>query len=156
MASVELLARDVDVAEVVDWISTVPFAEWPQQHPLGGELRPAMVNDLAWQGFGWRTDLLVSRLLSNHFPGAEDYNRMLSVVRPGHGIEWHRDEPAAGWISRVHVPLSTNPRAVMIAATHVYWMDVGCAYLVDVRSLHAVRNEGDCSRIHFMFDVRRA
>lgn len=152
--SVTALAR-VDVAEVLAWISAIDFAEWPQQHRVDAQLRPAMVNDLAWQGFGARTDTLVAELLAHLPAGARDCNRMLSVVMPGHSIEAHCDVQPSEWITRVHVPLTTNDRATIVIGGQSHHLEVGMAYLVDTRIEHAVRNDGNTPRIHFMFDVRR-
>jgi hypothetical protein len=146
----------VDVSAVAEWIAGIDFAEWPQQHPIDAGLRPAMVTDLAWHGFGERTDHLVSGLML-HFHRCESYNRMLSVVMAGHAIEPHRDEQASDWVTRVHVPLGTNPSAMVLAEDRtMYRMNVGMAYKFDTRESHTILNRGATPRIHFMFDVRRS
>jgi aspartyl/asparaginyl beta-hydroxylase (cupin superfamily) len=145
----------VDIDAVSKWISGVPFECWPQQHPVDHQLRPAMVNDLAWQDFGTRTDDLVKELLIEFPLHSVAYNRMLSVVMPGHSIPPHVDEQPLDWITRVHVPLITNNRTFMIIEGELHAMAVGTAYSFDTRRQHAVRNTGNTPRIHFMFDVRR-
>jgi hypothetical protein len=156
----------VDVSDLVAWITAIPFEEWPQQHRLNGELRPAMVNDLEWHGFGDRTDRLVFELRAHMalLSAPEAYNRMLSVVMPGHHIDRHRDAQPPEWITRVHVPLTT-PTPCPDGANITVWdspthgtgfeLEVGTAYLVDTREEHSVHNYGETPRIHFMFDVRR-
>jgi len=80
----------VDVADLVAWISGIDFAQWPQQHRVDDQIRPAMVNDLAWHGFGERTDAFVREALecvAAYVPlklNLLAYNRMLAVVMPGH------------------------------------------------------------------------
>jgi aspartyl/asparaginyl beta-hydroxylase (cupin superfamily) len=134
-----------------------------------------MVNDPEWFGFGARTFALVQRILwllprldtarvallergapwPPEEPGElEDYGRMLSVVMPGHAIDEHRDEQPPEWVTRIHVPLATNPLAVMVVDGQPEHLPVGWAYLIDTRALHAIRNRGSTPRIHFMFDVR--
>jgi hypothetical protein len=154
------LAR-VDVADLAAWIASIDFALWPQQHRVDERLRPAMVKDLGWQGFGERTDALVRHLghAVLHLykcQGGDADNRMLSVVMPGHSIPPHVDEQQPNWLTRVHVPLQTNPKAVMVLAGEEQHLEVGAAYLIDTRVEHAIRNDGPTPRIHFMFDVRRS
>lgn len=159
MSPVRTFAR-VDVAHLSAWISSIPLTDWPQQHPVDHQLRPAMVDDLSWHAMGFMTNAVVERLLyTMPLPamarGARDHNRLLSVVMPGHDIHKHCDPVGQDWIARVHVPLTTNPEAVIAFGPDEYLLDVGSAYLVDIRQEHAVVNRGDTPRIHFMFDVRR-
>lgn len=113
-----------------------------------------MVNDISWHDFGAQTDALVAELMRSMRVPMFAFNRMLSVVMPGHQIEAHCDSQQSDWITRVHVPLQTNDQAVMCVEGVDYRMDVGVAYRFDTRREHAVRNGGDTPRIHFMFDVR--
>ena len=133
------------LAAVIDWITAIPFSAWPQQRPVDGQLRPAMINRPDWFGFGAATDALV-RSIAPH-----SHDRMLSVVMPGHQIDAHRD--AQPWRARVHVPLTTNPGALVVVDGQRRHMAVGYAYEVDVTVLHAVENYGPTPRIHLMFDV---
>ena len=143
----------IDVADLAAWIAGIDFALWPQQHRVDDQLRPAMVTDLAWHGFGDRTRGLMESLAL--LAGGGGYNRMLSVVMPGHVIPPHVDQQPDDWLTRVHVPLATNPDAAMILAGREEHFEVGGAYLVDTRVEHSIRNGGKTPRIHFMFDVRR-
>jgi len=158
------------LAAIIVWLESLPFDRWPQQHRLAdGQIRPAMVNDPEWYGFGARTFALVNELLEamrnaasgellEALPGTGpvvDSNRMLSCVMPGHSIPEHADEQEPAWLTRVHVPLTTNDRAVFVAAGLEHHLEVGWAYLVDTRVPHAIRNDGPTPRVHFMFDVRR-
>lgn len=147
----------VDASPVTAWLSSLPLSAWPQQHRVDEQLRPAMVNDPDWYGFGARTLALVNALLEA-LPGTgpvEDYNRMLSCVMPGHAIPEHADAQEPAWLTRVHVPLVSNDRALFVSGGAELHLEVGAAYLVDTRVPHAIRNDGAMPRIHFMFDVRR-
>ena len=136
---------DCDVSALTAWITAIPFEEWPQQSLLeDGRIRPAMVTDLSWHGFGKMT---------SEFASAS--NRMLSVVMPGHSIPPHQDQQDLRWITRVHVPLTTNDKAVFIADGETFHMKVGKAYRVNTLAEHEVRNDGLTPRIHFIFDVLR-
>jgi hypothetical protein len=167
---VELLASGLDVANLVAWITSIEFSEWSQQHRVDHQLRPAMVTDLEWHGFGERTDAIVE-WLQQRFAKAptpirynafhqsplvetEEFNRMLSVVMPHHSIGAHSDAQEPNWLRRIHVPLTTNENAFMIAGGQRYHLAVGSAYLIDTRIEHAISNDGETPRIHFMFDVR--
>lgn len=110
----ELLGA-VDVAPMVEWITAIPFEAWPQQNKPGAELKPAMVTDLAWNGFGAASDPIVAAAME-HFPDCRAYQRMLSVVMPGHAIAPHRDEQAAYWLCRVHAPLVSNAHSKFVVA----------------------------------------
>ena len=145
---------DCDPSTVARWIGAIPFEEWPQQHRLeDGKIRPAMVTNLAWRGFGIETESLVEELVRK-FEGQAS-RRMLSVVMPGASIEPHADPQDERFITRVHVPLVTNPEAVFVIEGVAYHLEVGSAYRVNINALHSVHNDGLTPRIHLMFDVRK-
>jgi hypothetical protein len=139
--------RPAEIAELVAWITAIDFAAWPQQHRLeDGLIRPAMVTDLAWHGFGKMTDALVASLTPSGFTARQ---RMLSVVMPGHSIPRHADEQPDSFRCRVHVPLTTNDRATFNGGH----MALGFAHEIDTRVPHEVVNAGATPRIHLMFDI---
>lgn len=142
----------VDVTAVARWIAAIPFTAWPQQTLVPGE-RPAMVNDLAWHGFGVVTDALVAEVMAYHGPGRRAVTRMLSVVLPGAEIEPHRDPVAPTWLTRVHVPIAGDAGAMFELGGTEYHLELGRAYTVDIRQIHSVRNAGRIPRIHLMWDV---
>lgn len=146
----------VDVAGLVAWITAIDFAEWPQQHRLAdGLIRPMMVTDHGWHGFGAEIEPMVQQLLG-HFPGCISDQEMLSVVMPGHEIEPHTDGQPPHWLCRVHVPLVSNERSEFIVGGVAHRLVPGTAYRVNTEAVHAVTNRGDTPRIHFMFDVRKS
>lgn len=148
------LLRAADVAELVRWVAAIPFADWHQQKPLGdGQLRPAMMTDLGWHGFGAATAPVVSKIMAL-FPRCSAYQLMMSVVMPGHSIEPHRDLQPPYWVCRIHCPLTSNPESRFIVGGIEHRLDVGFAYAVDTMTEHAVTNDGATPRIHFLFDVR--
>lgn len=143
----------VDIEPLVRWLDAIDFEEWPQQRI--GELRPAMVTDPEWHGFGAMFGPTVNSLMRHFSEGTTAFQAMLSVVMPGHEIEAHRDEQAPYWVYRVHVPLTSNGRAWFVTGGLHHHMAPGIAYLVDTRVEHAVINAGKTPRTHFMFDVRQ-
>lgn len=141
----------VDIASVVSWLAAIRFEDWPQQSLR--ELRPAMVTDPDWHGFGTVAAPIVGNLMA-HFPGCASFQRMLSVVMPGHRIEPHCDQQAPYWLSRVHVPITSNEQAWFITKSGPHCMLPGLAYRVDTQAEHGVVNDGETPRVHFLFDVR--
>lgn len=151
----EPLVRCV-VTPLTRWISEIPFEQWPQQSRLeDGKIRPAMVTDLAWNKFGERSESLVTTIAKH--VGGKAYQRMLSVVMPGHSIDAHKDNQESQWVVRVHVPLMTNEAALFIFDRWRFFnLRVGTAYRINTEALHEVRNDGVTPRIHLMFDVKEA
>lgn len=145
----------VDATPMADWIAGIPLTAWPQQNPPDGELKPAMICDLNWRGFGAYAQPIVDHVMARYFQNCAAYQQMLSVVMPGHDIPAHRDLQGPKWLTRVHVPLATNRRSKFIVDNVSYQMKVGTAYSVNTLALHAVTNDGKTPRIHFMFDVGR-
>jgi hypothetical protein len=144
----------LNVGGLVSWIAGIPFEDWPQQHRLAdGQVRPAMVTDLTWRGFGSIVAPYVADLMAS-FPGCEAHQLMLSAVMPGHSIEPHRDQQAPAWRCRAHVPLRTNDKSKFIVDGVAHALKVGAAYRVNTLAEHAVTNKGDAPRVHLMFDVR--
>jgi hypothetical protein len=142
------IATGLDIAPLLAWISAIDFGEWPQQHRYEGELRPAMINDVNWRGFGDHARSFVSQ----NFASVSWRNPMLSVVMPGHFIPPHVDAQPTDWLFRVHVPLTTNPSACMFM-DRAYHLEAGSAYKVNTEKRHAIVNHGETPRLHFMFDV---
>jgi hypothetical protein len=78
---------------------------------------------------------------------------MLAKMEPGGVIHPHVDAgPAAGFPHKIHVPLQTNPQVQFYVDPHYYHFEVGQAYEVNNRVTHAVKNEGETSRIHLIFE----
>lgn len=144
---------DVEVASLASWIAEVEMRDWPQQRT--DELRPAMISDLGWRGFGTRVAPVVERVVALFAPGARVDTFQLSAVLPGHSIPPHLDEQPESWLARVHVPLLTNAESFFVVEDERFAMPIGAAYRVNTLRRHAVENRGTTPRVHFMFDVKR-
>lgn len=142
----------VDAGPVIAWITAIPLEVWPQQHRIGGQLRPAMVNSPTWQGFYAQTDALVQTITALVPAGLRPGARMLSVVMPGHAIAPHVDRQAPTWWGRVHVPLTTDPASTFVVGGVAHRLDVGQAYVMNTKAEHSMSNEGRVPRIHCMVD----
>ena len=148
--TVELLGA-ADPSAVIAWISAIPFEDWPQQTRLeDGRIRPAMVNDPEWHGFGRVVAPVVAEARSG-LAGTVS-NVLLTVVMPGHNIPTHTDQQPPHWVTRVHIPLTTNEESRFIVGAEHHHMEIGSAYLVNTEVEHSVANDGATPRIHLMFD----
>lgn len=81
---------------------------------------------------------------------------MLSLMKPGQSHPYHVDRQRADWITRVHVPLTTNPGCWMAwekdGGEHVHFDD-GNAYTFNTLERHAFGNDGKTERVHLIFEV---
>jgi hypothetical protein len=151
----EFLAKldQSEVMAVVQWVTAIPLTEWPQQGNSAQPLRPAMPSNAEWFDFGKTTQRLVDEVLA-YFPNGIPLQRMLGCIMPGHHIPAHQDWQCEQWLCRVHIPLTTNPDALMIMDDGAHHMNVGNCYRINTEAMHELYNGGDCPRIHLMFDVR--
>ena len=116
--------------------------------------RHCMVTNLAWNdNFGERVQPLVDDIMQRHFPECRTSLFMLSFLMAGQTINLHQDQQALDWIVRVHVPITTNDKAIYCNPPVEHTMQVGKAYLINTKEAHECWNFGDTHRIHFMFDV---
>jgi hypothetical protein len=151
--TVEFLT-DADVQPLVDWITAIPFEDWPQQPRLeDGGIRPAMVGDPIWHGMGEIAQPYIDQVLALFPAGCTTAKLMVSVVMPGHAIQPHIDAQPPYWLCRVHFPLTTNEESRFIVGAEHHYMDVGNTYRVNTEVEHSVENAGSTPRIHLMFDV---
>jgi hypothetical protein len=141
----------VDVTAMLAWLQDIDFRNWPQQSVT--VIRPAMVTDPDWHGFGLVAEPVVESVMSG-FPGLVTYQVMLSAVMPGEVIEPHTDSQAPDWLFRVHVPLMTNIASLFIAGGSPHFLEVGKAYRINTEAVHSVSNEGETPRVHLMWDVK--
>ncbi len=78
---------------------------------------------------------------------------MLARMRPGGVIHPHIDgAPAARWPHKIHIPIFSNAQVGFYVEPEWYHLPVGQAFEVNNAGVHAVRNDGDCDRIHLIFE----
>ena len=101
---------------------------------------------------------------------------MLSRMLPGQSHDFHVDIQRADWITRVHVPIVTNPGCWMAwenAEKKAYWLEhydtlpnvrdiaevvhfeAGRAYSFNTLERHSFGNDGETERVHLIFEVLR-
>ena len=84
----------------------------------------------------------------NHrFPRA-----MLARLPAGGEISRHLDRDASYYIHKIHVPLITNPKTIFRVGEQARHLPVGEIVEVNNKRMHAVKNDGEKDRIHFIFE----
>jgi hypothetical protein len=70
----------------------------------------------------------------------------------------HRDQSGnlLFGISRIHIPLKTNPGAFLEVERKPYHLSANEVWCLDTSGLHAARNDGDEGRVHLVIDIKRA
>lgn len=70
----------------------------------------------------------------------------------------HRDQSGnlLFGISRLHLPLKTNPDAFLEVEKRPYHLPVDELWALDTSGLHSAQNGGDEGRVHLVIDVKRA
>lgn len=83
------------------------------------------------------------------------YEPMLSRMQPGQKHGMHVDHTPAGWVTRIHVPLATNPKAWLHfeEEDRPVHFGAGVAYTFDMRRRHSFGNDGTTDRVHLIFEV---
>ncbi len=77
-------------------------------------------------------------------------------LAPNSALHRHRDMNGnlLFGVMRLHVPLKTNPQALMEVQKKFYHLPVDTLWALDTSGLHALQNGGDQNRIHLVIDVR--
>lgn len=136
---------EVDTTLLFCWLAT--SRGWPVQRTGQPQRLPAP--DVA--------EPVIAKVLEL-FPGAT-YRKgyaCLSRVTPGQGHGYHQDSQGPDWITRVHVPITTNPDCWFMFADNdgvKVHFEVGKAYSFDTLKPHAFGNDGGSGRVHLIFDV---
>ena len=121
----------------------------------GNRTPPIFYSNPIWEV--WQAWLLpiMTRAAAAYGYAAPVYPKaILARLAAGHGIDPHRDaEPSHPFVHKIHVPLQTNPRALLIIDDHALHLEVGHAWEVNNLVPHAAFNGGAQDRIHFIFEV---
>lgn len=134
----------VDVSALA---AVIPAVAWP---PVKGG-QPNRVRALP------EAESIIHEVMGWFGPGF-DYDRYyacLSRLVPGATYELHRDPQRPNWLTRVHVPVVTNPLAWLYFADEgqrVHF-EAGRAYSFNTLESHNYGNDGDADRVHLLFDV---
>jgi len=85
---------------------------------------------------------------------AELRSARLMSLAPGVRVPEHRDTPtgfAYGCV-RLHIPITTNPRAILVIDGAEYCWQPGALWYGDFSRPHSVANAGDTQRVHLVID----
>jgi hypothetical protein len=135
---------EIYIADLVSWFTSIEQA-WHK-----GSDRPLVMVDPAF--LQSKTDRVVE-VLMQLFPACHAGEHQLTILNPGDYVPYHTDQCLADWITRVHVPIVTNPDCWFLTDGLAHHMEVGMAYEVNPSRPHAVANFGSAVRAHLMFDV---
>jgi hypothetical protein len=133
----------IEVDDLIEWIGNRIWDKGSNDRPY------VMVDPLFLED---KTDRVVSELMPN-FPGCKDTSRSITVLNAGDYVPYHTDNCFSDWITRIHVPIVTNPHTWFLIDGLAHHMEVGMSYQVNPSKPHAVSNAGDATRIHLMFDI---
>lgn len=79
---------------------------------------------------------------------------MLARLAAGRGIDRHSDGPGSHpYVHKIHVPLETEPAAVLHVDGTDYHLEAGYAWEVNNLCVHGAFNGGGTDRIHLIFEV---
>ena len=87
--------------------------------------------------------------------GYENYRfprAMLAKLPARSEISRHSDGDASHYIHKIHVPLITNPETVFHVGREARHLPAGEIFEVNNKRIHAVKNNGDQDRVHFIFE----
>ena len=78
---------------------------------------------------------------------------MVTRLGPGRRIARHKDShPSFSVAHRIHIPLVTNPGVEFIVGPELVPPRAHYAFELNNLMMHQVTNNGDTTRIHFIFD----
>ena len=123
---------------------------------LKSDVQPA---DLRWTKLYEEPYLLPLKEILSHIPAEFERVRVMRL-KAGTTIKKHTDKVdkviEQGKIVRLHVPLRTSKNVYFYLwekkQEHVFHLDVGKYYFVDVTAAHAVHNKADFDRLHLVID----
>ena len=142
---------DVDVAPLAEWLDATGDAYFPEP---SAPAKPQRIHVPPLE----LIDPIVAKVLTEFCVKVVADPPMLSRMLPGQTHGMHVDVLRADCLTRVHVPITTNPGCWMefeeANGYHVHFF-AGKAYTFDARRRHAFGNAGETARTHLIFDVLR-
>jgi len=103
----------------------------------------------------WKDDLLPIMEQAAKSLGYKNYRFprvMLAKISAGGEISRHSDGDASHYVHKIHVPLITNSAAIFHVGNQSKHLPVGEIIEVNNKRIHAVKNDSDQDRIHFIFE----
>jgi hypothetical protein len=92
--------------------------------------------------------------LAAHKAVKEIHGARLMRLAPGGYVAPHTDSGFAGRIVRLHVPITSHPRAIMNVGTmHGVHLRPGALWYINVSERHSVNNPSPVPRVHLVLDL---
>ena len=178
---------EVDIAPLAAWLAegdkAWPAPSTPCKPQRVREIPPGLFEPIAVEVIGKMVAYEIAKNLDSSFTVPVAADPMLSRMLPGQSHGFHVDRQRADWITRVHVPITTNPGCWMaweedhsnecyvtrptdevslpdystmqkVAPSKVHF-EAGRAYSFNTLERHAFGNDGETERVHLIFDVLR-
>jgi hypothetical protein len=106
---------------------------------------------------GWESAAAVLAEIAARAGGRPMGKAMIVALRPGGIVTPHIDQGAyAERHDRYHLPLVTNPDAVLVSGDETVHAPAGLLAWFDNHAMHSAENLGAADRIHLIVDVRIA
>ena len=77
---------------------------------------------------------------------------MLAKLHARGEISLHSDGAASHYVHKIHVPLITNSETIFHVGRQAKHLPAGEIFEVNNKRMHAVKNDGEQDRIHFIFE----
>lgn len=107
-----------------------------------------------WEMLGAEAEPVMGQVLRKHYvAGGKILRAMVTRLAPGRRIARHKDShPSFSVAHRIHIPLVTNPGVEFIVGPESVPPRAHYAFELNNLMMHQVTNNGDSTRIHFIFD----
>lgn len=137
--------QDYDVHAQTQSIILLFCSGWP---------KVAVTRANGWELLAAEAVPLMEQIVRKHYPpGGSVLRAMMARLQPGCRIARHKDShPSFSVAHRIHVPLVTNPDVEFIVGTERVPPRAHFAFELNNLMFHQVSNNGNTSRIHFIFD----
>lgn len=171
-ARIQLLA-EVDVTKVKELVMNLPMVLWQEEtkrrendyfcfsdteHILfvfaSGENHENYIEKPLWNFWKAKLMPLIQEAVQYYeYDNGVVVKAMLAKLKAGGKIDKHIDYVVRDqYVHKIHIPLITNPKAEMLIDNEVFHLEEGKAYEVNNLVYHAVNNDGEEDRIHFIFE----
>jgi len=146
------LICDVDVCSLAHWLGT---GEKPW-HQTNCDTKPQRI----FEDTGLLIPLVqevAAKILSQFPMPCVIHDAIASRMKAHQSHPFHVDIQRSDWVTRVHVPITTNAHCWMMfekEMAHVHF-EAGKAYTFNALERHAFGNDGETERVHLIFDVLR-
>jgi len=123
---------------------------WSQELAVDGAL--SVLRNVTYPLFE-AVDALIERDIAPLYPACDVVRAQLAELPAKARIARHRDSQLLALTHRLHVPVTTNPGVRFSIGDGDYTLAEGTLYELNNVAEHAVRNEGDTSRVHLLVDM---